>query len=68
MADECDNAQRTQALYLQTALENRMTRPHGASRHACEECGAIIPEARRRAVPGVRLCIACQEEADARHY
>ncbi|TDK28369.1 DksA/TraR family C4-type zinc finger protein [Luteimonas aestuarii] len=27
----------------------------------CEECGAAIPEARRKAVPGVRLCIACQE-------
>ncbi|AWV07863.1 DksA/TraR family C4-type zinc finger protein [Marilutibacter maris] len=30
----------------------------------CEECDAPIPEARRRAVPGVRLCIACQESAD----
>jgi phage/conjugal plasmid C-4 type zinc finger TraR family protein len=30
----------------------------------CEECDAAIPEARRRAVPGVRLCIACQETAD----
>ncbi|MEO1576111.1 MAG: TraR/DksA C4-type zinc finger protein, partial [Pseudomonadota bacterium] len=24
-----------------------------------------IPQARRIAVPGVRLCIACQEERDA---
>lgn len=30
----------------------------------CEECGAPIPEARRQAVPGVRLCIACQTERD----
>ncbi|MGN6513331.1 MAG: DksA/TraR family C4-type zinc finger protein [Lysobacteraceae bacterium] len=30
----------------------------------CEECDAPIPEARRRAVPGVRLCIACQEAQD----
>ncbi|MCB1561203.1 MAG: DksA/TraR family C4-type zinc finger protein [Xanthomonadales bacterium] len=30
----------------------------------CEECDAPIPEARRRAVPGVRLCVACQEAAD----
>lgn len=30
----------------------------------CEECGEEIPEARRQAVPGVRLCIHCQEEAD----
>lgn len=36
----------------------------GESLLSCEECGAEIPEARRRAVPGVRLCLACQEEAD----
>jgi phage/conjugal plasmid C-4 type zinc finger TraR family protein len=30
----------------------------------CEECGEVIPEARRQAVPGVRLCITCQAEAD----
>lgn len=41
-------------------------RPHGPSLHACEECEAIIPEARRQAVPGVRLCIDCQAEADRR--
>ncbi len=30
----------------------------------CEVCEAVIPEARRRAVPGVRLCVACQEARD----
>ena len=30
----------------------------------CEECDAAIPPARRKAVPGVRLCIACQELED----
>lgn len=30
----------------------------------CEDCGAAIPEARRKAVPGVRLCVACQEALD----
>ena len=30
----------------------------------CEECDALIPEARRKAVPGVRLCVACQAEHD----
>lgn len=30
----------------------------------CEECDAPIPEARRKAVPGVRLCVACQAERD----
>ncbi len=31
----------------------------------CEDCSEPIPLGRRRAMPGVRLCIACQEEADA---
>lgn len=26
----------------------------------CEECNAQIPLARRQALPGARLCIACQ--------
>ena len=36
----------------------------GPSLESCAECGAKIPEARREAVPGVRLCLACQEAAD----
>ncbi|GAB3726182.1 DksA/TraR family C4-type zinc finger protein [Luteimonas pelagia] len=36
----------------------------GPGRSRCEECDAPIPEARRRAVPGVRLCVACQELID----
>lgn len=36
----------------------------GESLTHCEECGANIPEARRKAVPGVRLCVACQSEQD----
>ncbi|WP_202842769.1 DksA/TraR family C4-type zinc finger protein [Luteimonas saliphila] len=35
--------------------------PKGPGRSHCEECDAPIPEARRQAMPGVRLCIACQE-------
>ncbi len=31
----------------------------------CEECDEPIPEARREAVPGVRLCVACQAARDA---
>ena len=27
----------------------------------CEDCGQTIPEARRRAVPGARRCIAGQQ-------
>ena len=37
----------------------------GESRRECEECGEPIPEARRLAVPGVRLCIDCQQQSEA---
>ncbi len=43
----------------------RRRMPRGESRSECEACGEPIPEARRQAVPGVRLCVACQEETDA---
>ncbi|MDX1514349.1 MAG: DksA/TraR family C4-type zinc finger protein [Gammaproteobacteria bacterium] len=38
--------------------------PTGESLKQCAECGAEIPEARRKAVPGVRLCVDCQSEVD----
>ncbi|MBB1520269.1 DksA/TraR family C4-type zinc finger protein [Aquipseudomonas guryensis] len=38
--------------------------PRGASLTHCEECEAAIPEARRQAVPGVRLCVQCQSRHD----
>lgn len=42
----------------------RQRLPQGESLRHCEECDEVIPEARRQAVPGVRLCVACQSEAD----
>ncbi len=39
--------------------------PSGPGLTHCEECEAPIPEARRKAVPGVRLCITCQQALDA---
>jgi phage/conjugal plasmid C-4 type zinc finger TraR family protein len=34
----------------------------GKSLTHCEECGSAIPDARRQAIPGVRLCVRCQSE------
>jgi len=42
----------------------RSQMPHGASLKHCEECEKPIPEARRKAVPGVRLCVTCQGAHD----
>ncbi|MFV8834058.1 DksA/TraR family C4-type zinc finger protein [Aquisalimonas sp. APHAB1-3] len=38
--------------------------PTGESLSHCEACDAEIPQGRRDAIPGVRLCVACQEERD----
>ena len=40
--------------------------PSGESLEDCEDCDEPIPEARRKAVPGVRTCIVCQSKRDAR--
>ena len=39
--------------------------PRGESLSNCESCDKTIPAARRRAVPGVRLCVECQTVEDA---
>ena len=38
--------------------------PEGPGLTHCQECRAAIPEARRRAIPGVRLCVDCQSEIE----
>ncbi len=35
--------------------------PEGEGSGICDMCEAPIPEARRKAIPGVRLCVRCQE-------
>jgi phage/conjugal plasmid C-4 type zinc finger TraR family protein len=40
--------------------------PEGESLTRCAECDEPIPEARRRAIPGVKLCVECQAVRDAR--
>lgn len=39
--------------------------PVGDSLTHCAECEEPIPEARRAALPGVKLCIDCVSERDA---
>ncbi|MGJ3523549.1 TraR/DksA C4-type zinc finger protein [Nitratidesulfovibrio sp. D1] len=73
MADAADIATEREFILRQEALA-RLRAARGAqrasltslaSRATCEECGDPIPEARRAAVPGVRLCITCQKELEA---
>jgi phage/conjugal plasmid C-4 type zinc finger TraR family protein len=38
--------------------------PSGPGLTHCAECGSEIPQARQDAVPGVRLCLVCQDAHD----
>lgn len=50
---------------VQDAVSRAKSRlPSGPGLTHCAECGGEIPQARREAVPGVRLCLACQEKLD----
>ena len=50
---------------VEDAVELARSRlPSGESLSHCEECGEDIPEARRQAIAGVRLCVSCQQSLD----
>ncbi len=44
----------------------RARMPVGQGTEDCVECGEAIPEARRRALPGVTTCVPCQSGRDGR--
>ena len=73
MADDADRVTDSDAfLERQREERRRRERQAAASRESATkcECGNPIPEGRRRAIPGVHLCVECQEHIDApkRHY
>ena len=44
----------------------RLNVPSGTGATECEDCGERIPKRRREALPGVRTCVPCQTERDAK--
>lgn len=40
--------------------------PTGVSLKECADCEEPIPEARRAAIPGVKLCVECAGQRDTR--
>ncbi|WP_172329537.1 DksA/TraR family C4-type zinc finger protein [Mangrovicoccus sp. HB161399] len=57
---------------IEASIEDELRRmqarrqPVGDSLAECAECGEPIPEKRRTAIPGVKLCIECQSDRDRR--
>jgi phage/conjugal plasmid C-4 type zinc finger TraR family protein len=65
MADIADRAQDEMCWTRRAMDQSRVNAaPVLPSALYCVECGDAIPEARRQAVPGVQLCVECQQEAD----
>jgi len=62
-ADGAENQQMADSIEDEVARA-RSRLPRGESLLVCEECGEDIPASRRKALPGVRLCIECQNERD----
>lgn len=70
MADAMDLAQQREQENRERHIRNARSRIAAPSRFLCEECDAPIPEARRIAIPGVVLCVTCQQIAElkSKHY
>jgi phage/conjugal plasmid C-4 type zinc finger TraR family protein len=70
MADSMDLVQQRVQEELARNLANATHRPSGASEFFCQSCGDEIPEKRRRALPGVELCVTCREISELKntHY
>jgi len=70
MADSMDLVQQRVEEELARNLAHAKQHPTGASEFFCLSCDAEIPEARRRALPGVSFCVTCKEiiELKNAHY
>lgn len=66
MSDIVDMSANETAAFTGNAIANCLrNRQQALSSHRkCTICGAVIPPERRKAMPGVKLCIDCQEEAE----
>jgi phage/conjugal plasmid C-4 type zinc finger TraR family protein len=51
---------------LDGVLTARARMPVGEGTKDCIECRDAIPDARRRALPGVTTCVTCQSGRDSR--
>lgn len=51
---------------IERARQRAQAQSARESAEFCVECDEPIPPARRAAVPGVQLCVACQRGADRR--
>ena len=67
MVDEIDRDQACNEQSLQTCIDQiRSCRSSSPSRSFCVRCAEPTPEKRRQLIPGVSLCVSCQQEVEQR--
>ena len=66
MPDLMDLAQVRQAMVLEAQISKARTVCAGRNVFFCDDCGEVIPDARREVLPGVETCTACQEIREAK--
>lgn len=74
MPDDFDRAQQTEQMFRDDALRDQAlrfqpgdpSRWQGLSALRClyDGCGEPIPEQRRKALPGVKFCVECQQRLE----
>ena len=68
MTDDIDRAQAREEEMRADALAEHARRADGQallpSATVCAVCGEAVPEARRKALPGVQACVDCQGEIE----
>lgn len=70
MADEADRAQPHEEAIRAEAIRRAMAAPKGPPPvildgvHFCADCSEVIPPARVAALPGIGLCVTCQQDRE----
>ena len=64
--DTIDAASELEELQRQAAIQKQRIDRNAVSATHCDECGDAIEEARRRAMPGCRMCADCQADTEKR--
>ncbi|HAH0497256.1 TPA: TraR/DksA family transcriptional regulator [Escherichia coli] len=64
--DTIDAANELAQQSLDQAIQAHRLDRNAVSAAHCDECGDAIEEARRRAMPGCRMCASCQADAEKR--
>lgn len=62
-----DQASALEEMMRDHAIQAHRLNHSAVSATHCEECGDLLPEARRKAYPGCTMCIDCQEDAEKRN-